>query len=93
MVLFIVHFFSGLDICKSYTVVPSALLPASQDKRVANGTVLYLMIKIYSDGEITPTIAKLNKGKVNLCVFHQYFENSKVIYLNSTIINFNSLHG
>lgn len=52
-----------MEIVRSYTVVRPALGSKLQDDRVTNGTLFYLMIKIYSDGALTPQLAKLNLGK------------------------------
>ena len=53
-----------MEVCKSYTVVPSAIMEEKADLRTAKGQVLYLMIKIYSDGELTPQIGKLQTGEI-----------------------------
>ena len=44
--------------------MPSAIMEEKADLRTAKGQVLYLMIKIYSDGELTPQIGKLQTGEI-----------------------------
>ena len=47
-------------ITQSYTAVLKSLFPDNQDERV--GGVIYLMIKIYKDGALTPWIDTLSPG-------------------------------
>ncbi|XP_076076917.1 cytochrome b5 reductase 4-like isoform X2 [Mytilus galloprovincialis] len=54
------HNISGMTIARSYTAVIKSLLPDKQDDRL--GSVIYLMIKIYKDGALTPWIGSLSPG-------------------------------
>ncbi|XP_063403190.1 cytochrome b5 reductase 4-like isoform X1 [Mytilus trossulus] len=54
------HNISGMTIARSYTAVIKSLLPDKQDDRL--GSVIYLMIKIYKDGALTPWIGSLAPG-------------------------------
>ncbi|TRY60003.1 hypothetical protein DNTS_034659 [Danionella cerebrum] len=49
------------DVVKPYTVVDQTLLPASQPS-AETGSDLYLMVKIYPDGVLTPHLASLPIG-------------------------------
>ena len=60
-------FTAGIDICKSYTAVPSSLVENQMDPELLRGRFLYLMIKIYAAGDLTPFISKLKTGKK--CVY------------------------
>ena len=62
--------FIDMEVSKAYTVVPPSILKEKQDERVLQGKVLYLMIKIYPDGVLTPYIGNLKIGKlcVRICV-------------------------
>ena len=57
------HYFSGMEISRSYTVVIPSLSSDKQDDLVTQGKVLYLMIKIYQDGALTQHIDTLKIGK------------------------------
>ncbi|XP_064627169.1 cytochrome b5 reductase 4-like isoform X2 [Lineus longissimus] len=53
--------FLGTEVVRPYTtVLPS--LDKEIDKRCQDGTVIYLMIKIYNDGVFTPNLGKANVG-------------------------------
>ncbi|XP_070190637.1 cytochrome b5 reductase 4-like isoform X2 [Littorina saxatilis] len=56
------HNCSGMELARSYTVVLPSLEPERQDPDVETGRVIYLMIKIYSNGAVTPYIGTLNAG-------------------------------
>uniref|UniRef100_A0A5S6KC48 Cytochrome b5 reductase 4 n=1 Tax=Xenopus tropicalis TaxID=8364 RepID=A0A5S6KC48_XENTR len=53
---------SGVDIVKPYTPVASCLLPDAQYSTFCNKQCLYLMIKIYPNGSITPHLENLTVG-------------------------------
>ncbi|XP_061193532.1 cytochrome b5 reductase 4-like isoform X3 [Saccostrea echinata] len=55
------HKVSGMEVVRSYTAVLPTLT-GEQDKRVKDGRVLYLMIKIYKGGALTPWIDSLSIG-------------------------------
>uniref|UniRef100_A0A8W8JET7 Flavohemoprotein b5/b5R n=1 Tax=Magallana gigas TaxID=29159 RepID=A0A8W8JET7_MAGGI len=55
------HKVSGMEVVRSYTAV-TATLTGEQDPRVKDGSVIYLMIKIYKNGALTPWIDSLSKG-------------------------------
>lgn len=57
-----VHLVSGMEVVRSYTAV-TATLTGEQDPRVKDGSVIYLMIKIYKNGALTPWIDSLSKGR------------------------------
>lgn len=42
--------------------MPPSLIPEKADKRVSMGRVLYLMIKTYAVGLLTPSISSLKPG-------------------------------
>ena len=52
------HAVQGMTMVRSYTVV----VPSLQSKAPKNGTSLYLLIKIYKDGVLTPFIDTLTPG-------------------------------
>lgn len=54
------HNISGMEITRSYTAVIKSLFPDNQDERL--GHVIYLMIKFYNDGALTPWIGTLAPG-------------------------------
>jgi len=54
---------TGMEIVRSYTVVLPSLQLESQDKRLQEGRVFFLMIKIYTQGALTPWIGTLKQGK------------------------------
>ncbi|XP_071112428.1 cytochrome b5 reductase 4-like [Haliotis cracherodii] len=56
------HNISGMELARSYTVVFPSLRSSEQDILVEQGRVLYLMIKIYPDGALTPWIGGLSVG-------------------------------
>eukprot|EP00058_Branchiostoma_floridae_P018473 XP_002603962.1 hypothetical protein BRAFLDRAFT_71750 [Branchiostoma floridae] len=47
---------------RPYTPVPSSLTPELLDPRVQQGVALYLMIKVYPQGALTPVLAELQPG-------------------------------
>ena len=51
-------------------VLPS-LNNDTTDTRLQEGTILYLMIKVYEDGALTPWIGSLKTGKIpaNFMIF------------------------
>ena len=51
-----------MEVVRSYTSVLSSLTTENQDERLDQGTVVYLMIKIYKDGAFTPWLATLKPG-------------------------------
>lgn len=53
---------SGMEVVRSYTAV-TPTLTGEQDPRVKVGSVIYLMIKIYKNGALTPWIDSLSKGR------------------------------
>lgn len=53
---------SGMEVVRSYTAV-TPTLTGEQDQRVKDGSVIYLMIKIYKNGALTPWIDSLSKGR------------------------------
>ncbi|XP_041354082.1 cytochrome b5 reductase 4-like [Gigantopelta aegis] len=58
------HRVSGMDIDRCYTVVLPSLRAGCQDDRVSDGSVLYLMIKVYQDGALSSWIGTLSPGDV-----------------------------
>lgn len=54
------HNILGMEITRSYTAVIKSLSADNQDDR--QGRVVYLMIKIYKDGALTPWIGTLSQG-------------------------------
>lgn len=50
-----------MKIARSYTAVIKSLSSENQDER--EGSIVYLMIKIYPDGALTPWIGNLSPGK------------------------------
>ena len=56
-----------MEVVRSYTVVRPSLDPAHQDPRVEAGAALYLMVKIYTAGALTPQLQKLNPGQSSVC--------------------------
>lgn len=50
-----------MEVVRSYTAV-TPTLTGEQDPRVKDGAVIYLMIKIYKNGALTPWIDSLSKG-------------------------------
>lgn len=58
-----------MEVVRSYTSVLPSLTSENQDIRLDDGTVIYLMIKIYKDGAFTPWLASLKPGlSVNVTV-------------------------
>ncbi|XP_069134356.1 cytochrome b5 reductase 4-like [Argopecten irradians] len=56
------HNVEGVMVERSYTVVQPLLGTQDTDHRLTQGKVFYLMIKIYTDGAITPWINSLRPG-------------------------------
>ncbi|KAL5009724.1 hypothetical protein ScPMuIL_012029 [Solemya velum] len=52
----------NMEVSRSYTVVLPSLDPEEQDEEVAAGKVIYLMVKIYANGTLTPWIDTLSEG-------------------------------
>ena len=59
----------GMDISRSYTVVPSSLTNQTEDDGVKEGRAFYLMIKIYADGALTQVFGKLAEGEYRVYGF------------------------
>ena len=53
----------GMEVIRSYTVVPPSLVKEKTDNLVTEGQRFYLMIKIYPDGALTTVLGKLKAGK------------------------------
>ena len=58
----VMHTYTGMEVVCSYTVVRKSLLPNQQDTRQDQGKVIYLMIKIYPQGSLTPLLGRLQPG-------------------------------
>ena len=52
--------FLGMEITRPYTVVVPSLCSSDEDR---NKRYLFLMIKIYPNGTLTPSLLHLNVGK------------------------------
>lgn len=84
----VIVFFSGMKISRPYTVVlPSLQISATE--REYDGRRFYLMIKIYPDGTLTPTLTSIVAGqliyrpKVLNCLRQGLSEICEVIHLHS----------
>ena len=56
---------TGADVNRPYTVVVPSLLPATEpNAEYIDGTLIHLMIKIYSDGVLTQQISSLKEGMI-----------------------------
>lgn len=53
---------SDMEITRSYTSVLPSLIQDNQDPRIDQGTAVYLLIKIYPNGALTPWIDTLQPG-------------------------------
>ena len=53
---------AGMEVARSYTAVLPSLDKDQQDPEVEQGRSIYLMIKIYPNGAVTPFIGTLNAG-------------------------------
>ena len=63
MIGHVIVYFSGMKISRPYTVVlPSLQISATE--REYDGRRLYLMIKIYPDGTLTPTLTSVVAGQL-----------------------------
>ena len=51
-----------MEVARSYTAVLPSLNRDEQDPAVDQGRSIYLMIKIYPNGAVTPFIGTLNEG-------------------------------
>jgi hypothetical protein len=72
-------FLPGMEITRSYTAVIKSLSADNQDDR--EGRVVYLMIKIYKDGALTPWIGTLSQGKKGISRdTFLYFSSNKDIF-------------
>ena len=57
----------GSDVVHCYTVIPSSIIAdSSNHQEVHDGRVLFMMIKIYRDGVLTPIIGQLRPGQLSL---------------------------
>ncbi|XP_076466396.1 cytochrome b5 reductase 4-like isoform X2 [Babylonia areolata] len=56
------HKVSGMEVARSYTAVLPSLDEDRQDPDMEQGRTIYLMIKIYPNGAVTPFIGTLNAG-------------------------------
>ncbi|GFS10046.1 cytochrome b5 reductase 4 [Elysia marginata] len=59
----IVHSISGMQIGRSYTVMPPSLVEPNSDKEQEEGRALHLMIKYYSGGTLTPWVTSVSQGE------------------------------
>ena len=64
---------SGMEISRSYTVVPSSLTNQTEGDDVKEGRAFYLMIKIYADGALTQVLGKLAEGEYKVYGVHNYY--------------------
>ena len=54
---------TGTDLVHCYTVIaPSLMGDHADEQKVAGGRALFMMIKIYRDGMLTPLIGQLRPG-------------------------------
>lgn len=60
--VFVSDTISGELVTRSFTAVPPSLTLEKSDERFACGRYLHLMIKIYPDGLLTPSIGNLKPG-------------------------------
>ncbi|CAG5126764.1 unnamed protein product, partial [Candidula unifasciata] len=66
---------SGMEIARSYTAVSPSLTRPHLDMSIARGKTIYLMIKVYKGGVISPWITSLKSGeKVQLSNFDGNFD-------------------
>ncbi|PVD29057.1 hypothetical protein C0Q70_11654 [Pomacea canaliculata] len=56
------HTVQDMEITRSYTSVLPSLIQNNQDPRIDQGTAVYLLIKIYPNGALTPWIDTLQPG-------------------------------
>ena len=62
---------ADMEIARAYTVVPPSLRKDHWDTRLDKGTIFYLLVKIYTDGALTPLIGNLKIGKNYMArIFH-----------------------
>ncbi|XP_052809804.1 cytochrome b5 reductase 4-like isoform X2 [Mya arenaria] len=57
------HDVEGVEVVRSYTVVLPSLQPGCQDLRLEQGQALYLMVKVYPQGVLTPWLGTLKPGE------------------------------
>ena len=58
---------SGTDIAHCYTVIPPSLTgDHSNEQKFLEGRALFMMIKVYRDGLLTPFIGRLQSGRLLL---------------------------
>ncbi|BFZ09440.1 hypothetical protein BsWGS_12478 [Bradybaena similaris] len=70
---------SGMEIARSYTAVSPSLIRPHLDLGLIHGKAIYLMIKVYKGGVISPWITTLKSGdKVQLSNFDGNFEQSRL---------------
>lgn len=62
---------SDMEITRSYTSVLPSLIQDNQDPRIDQGTAVYLLIKIYPNGALTPWIDTLQPGLDTYVFNHQ----------------------
>ncbi|XP_014669144.1 PREDICTED: cytochrome b5 reductase 4-like [Priapulus caudatus] len=60
--VFVTATVDGVEVSRPYTAVLPSLDPAAQDPRVAAGRALYLVVKVYDDGALTPMFGRLVAG-------------------------------
>lgn len=54
-----------MEIVRSYTAVLPSLQVDKQDGRLREGRVIYLMVKIYRQGALTPWLGGLKQGELH----------------------------
>ena len=60
-------YMTGTDVVHCYTVIaPSLLGDHPNEQKVRDGRALFMMIKIYRDGVLTPVIGQLRPGTLSL---------------------------
>ncbi|ESO83431.1 hypothetical protein LOTGIDRAFT_133451 [Lottia gigantea] len=71
------HIISGMEIVRSYTCVSPSL--TNVDNTEGKGRLIYLMIKIYPDGAITPWLNSLNIGDtVDISNYDGHFNSQRL---------------
>ncbi|KAL4233441.1 Cytochrome b5 reductase 4 [Mactra antiquata] len=71
------HTIDGMEIVRSYTAVVPHLSKQDIDSRWTDGSIIYLMIKIYKDGAFTPWLHSLNPGDlISISCYEGKFEES-----------------
>ncbi|XP_045197799.2 cytochrome b5 reductase 4-like isoform X2 [Mercenaria mercenaria] len=73
------HTIEGMEVVRSYTSVLPSLTSENQDDRLKQGTVIYLMIKIYKDGAFTPWLSTLKPGDhISMSSYEGNFNESRL---------------